>query len=40
MADVEFQRDALQHLTKESADVTPSIAVLPFANFSADREDE
>ena len=37
MADV---RDALQHLTEESADVTPSIAVLPFANLSADPEQE
>jgi serine/threonine-protein kinase len=37
MADV---RHALQHLTEESADVTASIAVLPFANLSADRENE
>jgi serine/threonine-protein kinase len=37
MADV---RQALQHLTEKSADVTASIAVLPFANLSADRENE
>ena len=37
MADV---RHALQHLTHDSADVTASIAVLPFANLSADRENE
>ena len=37
MADV---RHALQHLTGGSADVTASIAVLPFANLSADRENE
>jgi eukaryotic-like serine/threonine-protein kinase len=37
MADV---RHALQHLTGASADVTASIAVLPFANLSADRENE
>ena len=37
MADV---RHALQHLTEESADVAASIAVLPFANLSADRENE
>jgi hypothetical protein len=34
MADVGY---ALQHLTEESPDVTASIAVLPFANLSADR---
>lgn len=37
MADV---RHALQQLTPASADVAPSIAVLPFANLSADRENE
>ena len=37
MADV---RHALQHLTGGSADATPSIAVLPFANLSADPEQE
>ena len=37
MADV---RDALHHLTEESGDVMASIAVLPFANLSADRENE
>ena len=37
MADV---RRALQQLTPGSADVAPSIAVLPFANLSADRENE
>src|SRR5687768_7733638 len=33
-------RQALQHLTPPSDDVTASIAVLPFANLSADRENE
>jgi hypothetical protein len=33
-------RHALQHLTPGSGDVTVSIAVLPFANLSADRENE
>src|SRR5688500_14931506 len=37
MADV---RHALQHLTPASADVTASIAVLPFANMSRDADDE
>jgi len=37
MADV---RQALQHLTPASADVTTSIAVLPFANLSRDADDE
>jgi serine/threonine-protein kinase len=37
MADV---RHALQHLTAGSAEATASIAVLPFANLSADRENE
>jgi TolB-like protein/predicted Ser/Thr protein kinase len=37
MADV---RQALQSLAKEGADSAPSIAVLPFANLSADRENE
>jgi eukaryotic-like serine/threonine-protein kinase len=37
MADV---KQALQHLTRGSADVAASIAVLPFANLSADRENE
>jgi serine/threonine protein kinase len=37
MADV---RQALQHLTPTSADVTASIAVLPFANLSRDADDE
>ena len=37
MADV---RHALQQLTPASADVAASIAVLPFANLSADRENE
>jgi TolB-like protein/predicted Ser/Thr protein kinase len=37
MADV---RHALQQLTLESAEVAVSIAVLPFANLSADRENE
>ena len=37
MADV---RLALQHLTGRSADATPSIVVLPFANLSADPEQE
>ena len=37
MADV---RRALQHLTLQSADVAASIAVLPFTNLSADRENE
>ena len=37
MADV---RHALQHLTLESAGVAASIAVLPFANLSADREND
>jgi serine/threonine-protein kinase len=37
MADV---RRALQQLTPGSADIAPSIAVLPFANLSADRENE
>jgi eukaryotic-like serine/threonine-protein kinase len=37
MADVKY---ALQHLTPASADVAASIAVLPFANLSADRENE
>jgi eukaryotic-like serine/threonine-protein kinase len=37
MADV---RHALQDLTSGSADVAASIAVLPFANLSADRENE
>ena len=37
MADV---RHALQHLTLDSAEVMTSIAVLPFANLSADRENE
>jgi serine/threonine-protein kinase len=37
MADV---RRALQHLTPASADVTTSIAVLPFANLSRDADDE
>jgi serine/threonine-protein kinase len=37
MADV---RQALHHLTVGTADATASIAVLPFANLSADRENE
>jgi len=37
MADV---RHALLHLTEKSADVTASIAVLPFANLSRDTDDE
>ena len=37
MADV---RHALQHLTGARADVTASIAVLPFANLSRDADDE
>ena len=37
MADV---KHALQHLPRGSADVAASIAVLPFANLSADRENE
>jgi serine/threonine-protein kinase len=37
MADV---RHALQHLTAGGVEVTASIAVLPFANLSADRENE
>jgi TolB-like protein/predicted Ser/Thr protein kinase len=37
MADV---KQALQQLPRESADVAASIAVLPFANLSADRENE
>jgi TolB-like protein/predicted Ser/Thr protein kinase len=37
MADV---RHALHHLTVATADATASIAVLPFANLSADRENE
>ena len=37
MADV---RHALQHLPRGSADAAASIAVLPFANLSADRENE
>ena len=37
MADV---RHALHHLTVGTADATASIAVLPFANLSADRENE
>lgn len=37
MADV---RHALQELTEESSDVTASIAILPFANLSADPEQE
>jgi len=37
MADV---RHALQHLTGGRADVTASIAVLPFANLSRDADDE
>lgn len=37
MADV---RHALQHLTGAQADVTASIAVLPFANLSRDVDDE
>jgi serine/threonine-protein kinase len=37
MADV---RHALQHVTLERADVAASIAVLPFANLSEDRENE
>ena len=37
MADV---RKALQHLTGGRADATASIAVLPFANLSADPEQE
>ena len=37
MADV---RHALHHLTGGTADATASIAVLPFANLSADRENE
>jgi len=37
MADV---RQALQHLTPAGADVTTSIAVLPFANLSRDADDE
>jgi eukaryotic-like serine/threonine-protein kinase len=37
MADV---RRALQHLAAGSADVTASIAVLPFANLSRDADDE
>jgi eukaryotic-like serine/threonine-protein kinase len=37
MADV---RQALQHLTHGSADLAPSIAVLPFANLSRDADDE
>jgi serine/threonine-protein kinase len=37
MADVKL---ALQHLTGRGADATPSIAVLPFANLSADPEQD
>jgi hypothetical protein len=37
MADV---RQALQHLTPARADVTASIAVLPFADLSRDADDE
>jgi serine/threonine-protein kinase len=37
MADVRY---ALQHLPPPSADVTASIAVLPFANLSRDADDE
>src|SRR5687768_17487203 len=37
MADV---RHALQHLTGARADVTESVAVLPFANLSRDADDE
>jgi len=37
MADV---RQALQHVTRGSTDAAASIAVLPFANLSADRENE
>jgi TolB-like protein/predicted Ser/Thr protein kinase len=37
MADV---RHALQHITGAQADVTASIAVLPFANLSRDADDE
>jgi len=37
MADL---KQALQHLTRGSADVAASIAILPFANLSADRENE
>jgi len=37
MADV---RHALQHLPEARADITASIAVLPFANLSRDADDE
>ncbi|HEX5730625.1 hypothetical protein, partial [Microbacterium sp.] len=33
-------RHALHHLTGGTADATASIAVLPFASLSADRENE
>src|SRR5207302_7312791 len=37
MADV---RAALEHASQKSSDAEPSIAVLPFANLSADKENE